>query len=236
MATVLYQDFLATAISPNLQTAAQKPSNSFVQQQSSSNWSSTPKKNEHVDPEQGKKAPTKPAYDSNTVHFLFSMMKNAGYGNCKQQRTSLKDVFKGAVNLAEQSHGIKRTAKGWQKKFTRIKQEYFAFIAMVKQSGRYADDDDLFNTSKYFENMHELEKSKARHDTPGDYSIDEGASVAETPGTSTRKRTRISRDALPAAFLEKQEPTNEILIAELRKGNQDREKTSNLLDRLVEKF
>lgn len=67
-------------------------------------------------------SPTKPNYDNDTVILLFSMMKMAGYGNSGQQKKSLKDVFSHCVRLAEQSHGIKRTAQGWQKTLTRSKQ------------------------------------------------------------------------------------------------------------------
>lgn len=59
-------------------------------------------------------------------------MKKAEYDDRKQQKKILKDIFKEAVKLAEQRHGIKRNAKGWQKKFSRIKQEYSAFIAKSK--------------------------------------------------------------------------------------------------------
>ena len=36
----------------------------------------------------------------------------------------------------------------------------------ISYSGRSDDDDDLFDKPKFFEEMHELENGKARHDPP----------------------------------------------------------------------
>jgi len=41
---------------------------------------------------------------------------------------SLKDVFMEATKMAAEKYGVKRKAKGWQKKFTRIKQEYAMYF------------------------------------------------------------------------------------------------------------
>lgn len=106
----------------------------------------------------------------------------------------------------------------------------------MKQSGRDGDDEDLFNTPEFFGEMHELEKGKARYDPPAQYSTDEGSSALERPATSTRKRQKMSRDELLSAFIQKQEETNASLISELRKGNEEREKTRSVLERLVEKI
>ena len=54
-------------------------------------------------------------YDHDTVIVMLGKMKEAGYGDRKKQKKSLKDVFVKAIELAQQDTGIKRTAKGWQK-------------------------------------------------------------------------------------------------------------------------
>lgn len=74
-------------------------------------------------------------YDTDTVILLFWMMKN-GFQQSKATRKSPRDVLSDDVKLAEQSHRIKQTVNSWQKKFTRIKQEYSSFISKLKQSGR----------------------------------------------------------------------------------------------------
>ena len=42
-------------------------------------------------------------------------MKEAGYGDPKKQKMSLKESFARAIQLAEEETGVKQTAKGWQK-------------------------------------------------------------------------------------------------------------------------
>ena len=61
-------------------------------------------------------------YDHETVVLLIRALKEEGYGNRGLQRKSLQDVFEHCVKIAEEKHGIKRTAKGWRKTFTRMKQ------------------------------------------------------------------------------------------------------------------
>eukprot|EP00171_Calliarthron_tuberculosum_P023471 IDg23471t1 len=46
-------------------------------------------------------------------------------------------------------------------KFTRMTQEYTAYIAKISQSGRDGDDASLYNVPDFYEQMHELEKDKA---------------------------------------------------------------------------
>ena len=63
-------------------------------------------------------------YDDDTVRTLLRCMKEAGYGDRRKQKKSLKEVFQAAVRLAKDTEGIDQTAKGWQKKFNRLKQDY----------------------------------------------------------------------------------------------------------------
>ena len=75
-------------------------------------------------------------YDRETILTFLSQMKQAGYGDRKQQKKSLKEVFTKATELAKKENGINRSAKAWQKKCTRMKQEYSAYIAKISQSGQ----------------------------------------------------------------------------------------------------
>lgn len=64
-------------------------------------------------------------YDKEIANILFDMMKEAGCGDSKKLETkSLNKVFKLAAKLAAGMHGVKRTAKRFQKKVTHMKQGY----------------------------------------------------------------------------------------------------------------
>lgn len=175
-------------------------------------------------------------YDIDTVNVLFDMMVKAGYGDRKKQKKSLKDVFVEATKLAEKEHGVKRTAKGWQKKFTRMKQEYTAFVAKLSESGRDGDDEGLFDTPEFYERMHELERGKARHDPPAVLCTEDASLISDAPLSSSRKRVKLSHSAVMESFMEKQEQRHSDLIAEIQRGNEEKEKMRNVLERLVDKL
>lgn len=96
-------------------------------------------------------------------------MRKAGYRDQKQQPKSLTNLFADAEELAEQSNEIQPTAKGWQNTFTRIKQEYSAFFSKIKHFKRDGNDEDLFNTPEFFEQMRELENCEPKYDSPAHY-------------------------------------------------------------------
>ena len=88
------------------------------------------------------------------------MMSKAGYGNRKQQKKSLKDVFSEATRLAYNENGIRKTPKAWQKKFTRLnktlqvtRQAYSAYLSKVSVSGRDGDEDDLYEKPPFFSDV-----------------------------------------------------------------------------------
>lgn len=95
-------------------------------------------------------------YDEKTAQILFKMMSKAGYRDRKHQKKSLKELFVEGTKLAAEEHGIKRTAKGGQKSFTRTTQEYSASIMKLAKSGRDGDGKNLFQKSEFFERMHEI--------------------------------------------------------------------------------
>ena len=76
-----------------------------------------------------------------------------------------------------------------------MKQEYSAYIANISQSGRDGDDTMLYNLPEFYEQMHELEKDKARHDPPAHVALDR-TEVTEVDTTSTRKRSRSGNGLL----------------------------------------
>lgn len=102
-------------------------------------------------------------YDSATVHLLLRCTKEVGYGaaGVSGERKTLKEIFRAAVERAQSVHGVRRTAKGWQKKFTRLKTEYAEYLAKEK-----AGEADQFVQPEFFSVMREMEKerNKARYD------------------------------------------------------------------------
>lgn len=120
------------------------------------------------------------------------MMSNAGYGDRKQQKKRFKEVFVKATKLAEQERGIKRTAEEWQKKFTRIKQEYSAFTTELAQTGRDRDDENFFQTPQYFELMPEIEEYKASHHPLAVCSTDAVGRLADSSLSTSRKKAKLS--------------------------------------------
>ena len=102
------------------------------------------------------------------------------------------------------------------KKFSRIKQEYSAFTAKIKQSGRDGDEEDLYELPDFYK-MHELEKDKARHDPPAHISSEETA-ISDGEGTSltsSRKRMRMSLSL--EAFEKRAEERHAELLGEIKK-------------------
>jgi len=79
-------------------------------------------------------------YDSHTILILLRKITEAGYGNRKELKKSLREVFAKAVDLARKDCGVRCSPKAWQKKFTRMKQEYSAYMAKLAQSGRDGHD------------------------------------------------------------------------------------------------
>ena len=88
---------------------------------------------------------------------LLSRIKQAGYGDHKQQRKSVQEVFTRGTEFAKKENSINRSAKVMQKTFTRMKQEYSAYIAKISQSAHGEDDKDLYEEPEFFKEMHDLE-------------------------------------------------------------------------------
>jgi len=110
--------------------------------------------------------------------------------------------FVEATRLAKEENGIFRSAKAWQKKFTRMKQEYSAYIAKISQSGRDGDDDTLYNKSAIFAVMHELEHAKARHSPPAVLSSNNDMTEAGLSLSSSRKRMKLSSSSMLECYIE----------------------------------
>ena len=163
-------------------------------------------------------------------------MVAAGYGNRKEQKKSLKEVFELAVKLAERENNIKRTAKGWQKKFTRIKQDYSAYIAKISISGRDGDDEGLYDKPEYFKQMHELEHNKARHAPPAVLSTDAALDSSEPTLSSSRKKIKLSNNSAVAEYIEQQKDRQDALLLEIKKSNEEKAKMREVMERLVERL
>lgn len=165
---------------------------------------------------------TKPNYGNDTPLFLSSMMNKTGYGGRKQRKENLKDVFPEAEKLSEQSHGIKRRAKGWQNQFTPIEQECPSFISKLQQSSSDGDDEALINKSEYLAEMDELEHGKARHEFAAQYTTDEDSSAPEVLAWSTRKRAKISRNERVWEVMWKQRESIALLVSVLQRMIEER--------------
>lgn len=147
----------------------------------------------------------------------------------------MKEVFAEATKLSNEKHSVLRNAKGWQKNFTRIEQQYSTFIAKVKQSGRDRDDEDLHNTPEYYKAMHEWERGKSCHDPPAQLLTYESIET-KLVSTSTGKRLKTSRNETLQQFIEKQDTRHAEIISELKRSNDEREKTRSILPLLVSKL
>ena len=73
-----------------------------------------------------------------------------------------------------------------------MKQEYAYYIAKISQSGRDGDDTTLYNLPEFYEQMHDLEKDKDRHDPPAHIALD-GSDLTAADTTSTKMRSRSGR-------------------------------------------
>lgn len=102
-------------------------------------------------------------------------------------RKSLEELFAEATKLAKSEYGVKRTAKGWQKKFNLIKQDYSAFIAKLANSSRDRANDDLFKTPVCYASVNKLEHGKAKHDPTAQLFTDKGFD-GNAAMSSSRKR------------------------------------------------
>ena len=182
---------------------------------------------------------------------LLRCLKEAGHGDRKQQKKSLKHAHETAIKIAKETHGIRRTSKGWQKKFNRLKQEHSQFISKIEDSGRSGDDPDLRNTPPFHLEMCELERDKARHSPPALLST-EALSISGAPDdtegsevqlTSSRKRKResaaMSLDAMNSKaeirhseLVELVKQQNDLLAA----NNNERSMMRGVILELVKKF
>ena len=180
--------------------------------------------------------------DHDTVLVLLRVMKEIGYGDRKRQQKSLKQVFQAAVKLAEEKYIVKRTAKAWQKKFNRIKQEYSAFIAKISESGRDGDDEDLYDTPPFFKEMHELERNRARHNRPGHISAGSSTNASDDSNnssvepTSSRKRMKMESKITLETLDKNAAARHKLLLEEMRKGNEEKSRLRAAIEKLVDKF
>lgn len=98
--------------------------------------------------------------------------------------------------LGKVEHNILSTENGWHEQFTPIKQEYSSFISKLSQSGGDEDDEDLYTTTEFFEQMHELEMDNARHSPPAVCSMDAVSAITKSPMSRSRKRAKLSHTLL----------------------------------------
>jgi len=115
-------------------------------------------------------------------------------------------------------------------------QEYSAYIAKISQSGRDGDDDTLYNKPAFFAEMHELKQAKARHSPPAVLSSSNDMTEAGLSLSSSRKRMKLSSSSMLECYIEEQKGRHEELIAEIRKGNEEKAKMRSVIERLVEKL
>lgn len=87
----------------------------------------------------------------------------------------------------------------------------------------------------FFGQMHVLEYGKAQCDLQSQHFVDDISSPSELPTSSTRKSVKQSRESSLLDFIKRLGAGNEILIQELCRGNEELEKTRQILERLVEK-
>lgn len=117
-----------------------------------------------------------------------------------------------------------------------MKQEYTAYVAAISSSGRDGDDEGLFNKPEFFEEMHELERDKARHAPPAVLSTENGSTVSDAPLSSSRKRFKLSHRDFLSEYIEKQEERHADILSEIRKGNEEKSKMRSAIEALVAKF
>lgn len=191
-------------------------------------------------------------YVHETVMLLLACTQKAGYG--APGGSSLKDVFARAVALAESEHGIKRTAKGWNKKFSRMRVQYNAFLARLVQAGRDPDErglpPGLPEEPYFFRIMHEMETGRRNHLAGPCLRADAGEADEEADEGGERARLRkkggwlsLSEEEIDGAqeaflvdYAAKQERRTRLFVEELRRANESRVRFVSAVERLVEKL
>lgn len=71
-------------------------------------------------------------------------MHAVGYNNKTEPKRSLIELYRLVAEIAENKYGIVRSASGRERKNNRMKREYRALTAKIRQSGRDGSDQDLF--------------------------------------------------------------------------------------------
>lgn len=131
-------------------------------------------------------------YSDETIRLLLRSMQECGYNDHRRQTKTRREYFSKVVDHASTKYGVRRTTDGWERKFDRMKKAYSKYIRLISNSGRDGDDPNLFNKPPFFTELHELEKSNARHSPPATLCTElelNTTSEGKTP-TSTRKRAR----------------------------------------------
>ena len=84
--------------------------------------------------------------------------------------------------------------------------------------------------------MHELEYEKAQHSPPAVLSSSSSGTLSDAPTTSSRKRNKLSHTSALETYLEDRRDRHEIMIAEIKKSNEEKAKIRSVMEKLLDKL
>ena len=118
-----------------------------------------------------------------------------------------------------------------------MKQGYSAFVSLSRSCGRDGNDPNLFNKREFYEQMHELEEGKARHDLPAALQTDNECinSTSDTP-SSSRIEQKMNKRRLHEEYITETGARQKEIIELIKERNSEKAKMPLVMERIIDKL
>ena len=136
---------------------------------------------------------------------------------------------------ASKTIGVKKSARGWEMKYGRLRKAYENYVREVNISGREGDSSDVIEVPRFFTEIHELEHRSTRNNPPGAMSseIVPTCNVFGKELSSTRKRNREGHLRVLKEIEAGSSKRHAELLSEVREGNRQRAQLVGFVGELV---